>query len=318
MLNRKPKFAVIGGGTGLSTLLKGLRYRTQDITAIVSVADDGGSSGKLRQEYNILPPGDIRNCISALADEGYQLGEFLNYRFEEGSLAGHAMGNLILTALDGMCSHDFESAVSMACDIFNTHGRVVPVSAEDITLNAVLSNGERLVGESAIGMPKADGVRIEKVFLSPERPKATESAVRAILGADVIIMGPGSLYTSIIPNFLVDGITDSIKKSEAKKIYICNIMTEPGETDDYTAYGHLEAIERYTYKGMIDCVIANCQEIPGDLLEKYAVSGAYPVVVDEHRFSGRQLVKARMMMVKEEYVRHNFSRLARAVMMCGF
>lgn len=314
MLNKKPKFAAIGGGTGLSTLLHGLRYRTQDITAIVSVADDGGSSGALRREYHILPPGDIRNCISALADEGYRLGDFLNYRFEEGSLAGHAMGNLILTALYGMCD-DFESAVSMACDIFNTHGRVVPVSADDITLNALLSNGSIVTGESNIGMPKADHSYIKNVFLTPQKPKATDSAVEAICNADIIIMGPGSLYTSIIPNFLVDGIVDALRKSRSKKIYVCNIMTEPGETDDYSAYGHLEAIEKYTYAGMIDCVIANCQEIPGELLEKYAATGSYPVIVDEQRFKGRELVKARMMMVKDEYVRHNFSRLARAIMM---
>ena len=305
------KIVALGGGTGLSTLLKGLRYRSNEITAIVSVADDGGSSGRLRQEYEMLPPGDIRNCISALAGDDYKLGEFLNYRFNGGSLEGHTIGNLIITALNDM-HNDFESAVNAACDIFGTQGRVVPVSVDDMNLAAIMSDGRVLRGESNIGAPRNDDTFIKKVFLDPKEVRATDSAVAAIRNADVIIMGPGSLYTSVIPNLLVDGIAEEIKKSRAKKIYVCNIMTQPGETDGYTAYDHLSAIERHTYKGIVDVVIVNAQEIPNELIGRYAQTGSYAVVIDEEKFSC-EVIKARILLAREDYVRHNFSRLARTI-----
>lgn len=311
-MNKDLKIAALGGGTGLSMLLKGLRGKYGAITAIVSVADDGGSSGILRREYSLLPPGDIRNCISALANDSYPIEQFLNYRFTDGSLKGHAVGNLILTALNNMCG-DFEKAVDMACKLFGTDGRVVPVSGEDIVLNAYLTDGSLLVGESNVGAPYENKANIDRVFLTPEKPSATEYALKAIDNADAIILGPGSLYTSIIPNLLVDGIAEAIKRSNAKKIYVCNIMTQPGETDGYTAYDHLNAIEKHTYPGIIDNIIVNSQEIPHELEQRYREAGAAPVLVDEEKFSGKSLIKARMLVMHEDKVRHSFARLARAI-----
>lgn len=313
------KIAVIGGGTGLSTMLKGLRCRTKDITAIVSVADNGGSSGQLRREYGMLPPGDIRNCISALATISPELDDFLNYRFRDGFLEGHVMGNIILAALNDTYNNDFGRAVSAMCDIFNADGRVIPVSEEDITLEAELDSGRVIVGESQIGEPRRDGSRIIRLSTRPQSPKANTGAVEAISRADIVVLGPGSLYTSIIPNLLVDGIPEALRASKAKKIYVCNIMTEPGETDDYSAYDHLAAVERYLGENVIDFVLANTEVIPEMLAKRYADEHAYPVELDEARFadSAAMLIKGNMVISKNDYIRHNFSRLARAIMMIG-
>ncbi len=308
------RIAVIGGGTGLSTMLRGIKAYTPNITAIVTVADDGGSSGMLRNDLGILPPGDIRNCILALADAEPMLKKLFMYRFQEGSLAGHSFGNLFLAAMTGICS-GFEEAVKKTSDVLAVVGRVLPVTGEDIALFARIENGSVIKGESNIGMPKTNNMGIERVFLEPERPPAAAGVIAAIKEADIIVLGPGSLYTSVIPNLLVDGVADAIKESSAAKIYVCNIMTQAGETDGYSVSDHVAAIEKHTCPGIVDFVIANNQGIPAFLEEKYSQDRCFPIVVDEDRLPGGiRLVQGNLVLIEDEYIRHNFARLAKAIM----
>ena len=307
------KIAAIGGGTGLSTMLRGLRSQFNEITAIVSVADDGGSSGILRREYNMLPPGDIRNCISALTDTDTAMRELLNFRFGDGPLKGHTTGNLILAALYEM-QGSFEAAVDQFSKLFVATGNVVPVTGESVTLSALMEDGALVKGESLIGGSASAKRRIRRVFLTPEKPKPCEAAIEALRRADVIVLGPGSLYTSIIPNLLADEICETIRESRAKKIYVCNVMTQPGETNGYTAYDHLKALEAHSFRGIVDYMLVNTQALPELMLKKYRADGSEPVIIDEERFDGHvKLVRASMMLVRNEYVRHNFSRLSRAI-----
>ena len=312
------KIAAIGGGTGLSTMLRGLKLYTPNISAIVTVADDGGSSGILRNDYGMLPPGDVRNCVSALADVDPIAGELLNYRFKEGNLKGHSLGNLILAALNEM-SGSFEDAVEKFNHIMGVVGTVYPVTNEDVTLNAVLENGSVIHGESHIGTHRVGkGTRIDRVYLNPEKPKAVEMAVEAILAADVVVLGPGSLYTSIIPNLLVDGITEAISESKAVKIYVCNIMTQPGETEGYKASDHLAALEKHSYKGIADAMIVNNAVIPETLRMRYSEEFASEVMVDSEKIIDRTaLVSGNFLLIKSDKVRHNFSRLARTIVTIG-
>lgn len=223
-----PKIAAIGGGTGLSTMLRGLKKYTDRLTAIVTVADDGGGSGVLRREMGILPPGDVRQCMQALANTEPVMEQLLGYRFPEGQLKGQSFGNLLLAALNGMAG-SFEEAVAMMGQVLAISGRVLPVTNADVQLEAVFENGARVVGESHIfNAKKQQDCRIHHVSLVPEHPKALPDALRAISEADLILLGPGSLYTSVIPNLLVDGVADTIRASHAQKFYICNIMTQGG------------------------------------------------------------------------------------------
>ena len=240
-----PKIAAIGGGTGLSTMLRGLKKYTDRLTAIVTVADDGGGSGVLRREMGILPPGDVRQCMQALANTEPVMEQLLGYRFPEGQLKGQSFGNLLLAALNGMAG-SFEEAVAMMGQVLAISGRVLPVTNADVQLEAVFENGARVVGESHIfNAKKQQDCRIHHVSLVPEHPKALPDALRAISEADLILLGPGSLYTSVIPNLLVDGVADAIRASHAQKFYICNIMTQDGETEGYTAADHLAALLRH-------------------------------------------------------------------------
>ncbi len=238
-LERGPKIVVIGGGTGLSTLLKGIKIYTNRITAIVTVGDDGGSSGRLRQELGVLPPGDIRNCITALADEDKLVTELFRYRFEQGNgLEGHSFGNLFLTAIYAITGGDMLEAVRVASRVLNSRGQVLPATLTSVNLIAHMSDGREIKGESNIS---AAGGQIVK--LSAETvARATPQAVQAILDAELIIMGPGSLYTSIIPNLIVQGIPEAIKRSSAKKLYICNVRTQQGETSGYSDSDHVQAL----------------------------------------------------------------------------
>ncbi len=310
------KVVAIGGGTGLSTMLRGLKLYTKDLTAVVTVADDGGSSGMLRNDLGILPPGDIRNCIIALADIEPTMYRLLNYRFTEGSLAGHSFGNLFLAALNGISS-GFDEAVNLMSSVLAVVGRVLPVTTENITLSAVLEDGRVIDGESNIGHRASTSGRIDRVFLLPENPHALDDVIKSINEAEIIVLGPGSLYTSIIPNLLVDGVADAIKNSNAVKIYVCNIMTQSGETDGYTVYDHLRAIERHTYEGIVDFVIANNAPVPPGLAELYRAENAYMVQLDEDKFTNTSatLVQGNLLLVKDEQIRHNFSRLARSIML---
>lgn len=312
-MNSDMKVVAIGGGTGLSTMLRGLKLHTRNITAIVTVADDGGSSGVLRNDLGMLPPGDVRNCVSALADVDPLLGELLNFRFKEGTLEGHSLGNLILAALNETSS-SFDEAVKKFSRITSIVGTVYPVTNENIQLSAILKDGSRIDGESHIGVHRENN-GIDHVFLTPERPKAVSGVISAIKKADIIVLGPGSLYTSIIPNLLVDGVVDAIKKSGALKIYVCNIMSQAGETEGYTLSNHLEAIERHSYRGIADIVVANNAAIPESLKIKYAEEYAHIVPIDADKIMDRcSVLQGNLLLVRNEKIRHNFSRLSRAIM----
>lgn len=311
------KIAAIGGGTGLSTMLKGLKLHTDKITAIVSVADDGGSSGVLREDRGMLPPGDIRNCIAALTDLDPLYGDLLNYRFSDGVFGGHTLGNMMLAAINDM-SENFGEAVSKLCRLIGISGKVVPVSNDSLTLGAKLRDGSIIYGESNIGERSNTDVSIEKVFIEPSDARPVESAIRAIAEADIIVLGPGSLYTSVIPNLLVSGVTEAIMKSSAKKVYVCNIMTQPGETDGYTAVDHLEAIEQHSARGIVDYIVVNDSVIPESVQQVYREEKSTPVIDDTDRLDGRVgILHGNLFLVKDGQVRHNFIRLARGIVRLG-
>ena len=263
------KIVVIGGGTGVFTVLTGLKDYSFDLTAIVTTADDGGSSGILREEFGILPPGDIRRVLVALSSDSPVLANLFNYRFENGTgLKGHSFGNLFLTALERITG-DFNQAVKEASKILGIKGTVIPVTLDYTRLFARLENDFLVVGESNIDVPKHDGTLfIKEIFLNPE-PKANKEAIKAIKEADIIIIGPGDLYTSIIPNFLVKGIKEAVKKSQAKKVYICNIMTKYGETNKFTAEDFFATLEKYLGKGIIDYFLVNIEKPKDCYLAKY-------------------------------------------------
>lgn len=313
-LKRGVKIVVIGGGTGLSTLLSGLKFYTANITAIVTVADDGGSSGKLREELGIIPPGDIRNCIAALADEDEIITELFQYRFKSGqNLEGHSFGNLFLTALKEVVGGDFIKAVQAAGLILRSRGTVLPSSPEPMKLIAELEDGRVIEGESKI--PEAKG-KIKRLYCEPSNPKTQPEAVDAILDAELIILGPGSLYTSIIPNLLVPGIVGAIKKSNAHKVFVCNIMTQPGETTGYTVSNHVSAVlEHAKCSNLIDVVIANDRH-PEVLLEKYKEKEQEPILIDAEEIQklGIRIV-ARNLIKEEDLVRHNPKLLAKAILL---
>lgn len=310
------KITAIGGGTGLSTMLKGLKLHTRQITAIVSVADDGGSSGVLRSDMGMLPPGDVRNCIAALIDMDEQYAELLNYRFREGVFEGHTVGNMLLAAINEN-SENFDEAVSKLSRLVGISGKVIPVSNDSITLGAELADGNIIYGESNIGERPA-GAAIDHVFIKPAWARPVESAVNAIKEADIVVLGPGSLYTSVIPNLLVDGIIQAISDSRAKKVYVCNIMTEPGETDGMSAAEHLNAVEKHSYKGIADYIVVNDAPIPDSVKATYSAEGSVPVEADIDELAKRvNVLHGNMFLVKNGQVRHNFIRLARGIVRLG-
>lgn len=259
LLRRGPKIVAIGGGTGLPVTLSGLKEYTSNITAIVTMADDGGSSGRLRQTFRIPPPGDVRNCLVSLADASPLMHELFQYRFQDDpGLGGHSFGNLFLTAMSDLTG-DFEKAIKESSRILAIRGVVVPVTLERVSLGAELLDKSMVDGESNISHSKSP---IAKVFLKPEGAAATPEALQAIRQADVIVLGPGSLYTSILPNLLISRIADEIRHSKAMKLYICNIMTQPGETTGYSLSDHLSAIERHAGPGLFEYVVVNTEIIP--------------------------------------------------------
>ena len=309
-----PKIAAIGGGTGLSTMLRGLKKYTDRLTAIVTVADDGGGSGVLRREMGILPPGDVRQCMQALANTEPVMEQLLGYRFPEGQLKGQSFGNLLLAALNGMAG-SFEEAVAMMGQVLAISGRVLPVTNADVQLEAVFENGARVVGESHIfNAKKQQDCRIHHVELIPAKPKALPAALEAIREADLLLLGPGSLYTSVIPNLLVAGVPEAIRESDALKIYICNIMTQDGETEGYTAADHLEALMDHGAK--VDLCLANSAPVGEGLVERYRAEDAAPLVVDRERISamGLELVERPVAWEGGNYARHDPEKLARAVL----
>lgn len=308
-----PRIVAIGGGTGLSTLLRGLKKYTSNITAIVTVGDDGGSSGRLRQEHSIIPPGDIRNCIAALADEEQLITELFQYRFKTGSgLEGHSFGNLFLTA---MChiTGDMFSAIKESSKVLNISGRVLPSTLESIKLAALMEDGSEVIGESMI--PEAKG-KIAKLRCIPENPKTIPDVIEAIQSAELIILGPGSLYTSVLPNLLISDISAALSKSKAPKLYVANIMTQPGETDGYTVGDHLQAIlDHCPYPNVVNGVIVN-NWLPDTLLEKYQSYGYQPVLLDRERCAEQGVQVVEKLLVDEgehHVVRHNPAQLGRAI-----
>jgi uncharacterized cofD-like protein len=252
---RGPRIVAIGGGTGLSTLLAGLKEHTVNVTAIVTVGDDGGSSGRLREDMGILPPGDVRNCIAALAEAEPLMRSLFQYRFETGNgLQGHSFGNLFIAALTDIMGGNFEEAVRATSRVLAVRGQIVPMTTEDVTLGARFTDGATVWGESNI---THQGKRIEQLYIKPEHAHAYPEAVDAIRQADMIVIGPGSLYTSVLPNLLVRDIRDAIKVSRALKVYVSNVATQHGETDGFTVADHITAIERHVGRGLIDYVLAN-------------------------------------------------------------
>ncbi len=307
-----PRIVVIGGGTGLSAMLRGLKLCSDNITAIVAVSDDGGGSGCLRQDLGMLPPGDIRNCLLALANAEPSMCQLLNYRFSEGRLAGQSFGNLFLAALNGICD-SFEQAVQRMGEVLAITGRVLPVTTENIHLEAEFDDGNSIVGETSIvEYKKTMHSKIKRVGLIPEKPKAYDQAVAAIEEAELIVLGPGSLYTSVIPNVLVAGISDAIKTSQALKVYVCNVMTQEGETDGYTAFDHIQSIMEHSAQELVDVCLVNSLSIPENIAEKYKAESSVPVVVDSERFEscGIKMVEKPLADFETELARHNSIKLA--------
>ena len=313
---RGPKITAIGGGTGLSTMLRGLKKYTKNLTAVVTVADDGGGSGVLRRDIGMPPPGDIRHCMESLANVEPIMERLLTYRFQEGSLAGQSFGNLILAALNGVTG-SFEEAVAQMSQVLAITGRILPVTSADVQLEAVCENGARVVGESKISsFKKEQDCRIAHVALLPERPAALPAALQAIREADLILMGPGSLYTSVIPNLLVEGVVEAICRSEALKIYVCNIMTQEGETEGYTAADHVDALLSHGAPGLVDLCLANSAPVRPGLVEKYREEDAAPILVDRERIRAMGLELEEYPVASEggDYARHDPDRLAAAVL----
>ncbi len=309
------KIVALGGGTGLSILLRGLKKVTSDITAVVSVADDGGGSGVLREDLGMLPPGDIRSCILSLANTEPIMEDLIKYRFTEGGLKGQSFGNLLIAALVGI-SGSFEKAVEKISDIVAITGRVLPVTPHEMSLVATLGNGLRVEGESLIPIRVLEtGQKIESIAIKEGAVQPLPEVLEALEEADLIVMGPGSLYTSIIPNLLVGGIVEAICKSEAKKIYIPNIMTQPGETDGYSVREHVQALLEHGCSHMIDMVLVNKSEIPPETLCKYEAEGSEAVLLENEdiRFldkMGIGYLSEDFIQIEKGYVKHDAVKIA--------
>ena len=311
-MSTKIKVVTIGGGTGLSVLLRGLKKYPLEITAVVTVADDGGSSGKIRSDMNIPSPGDIRNVIAALSDVEPYLEKMFQYRFDSGEVKGHPVGNLMIAAMTDIHG-DFSTAVKVMSRILNVRGTVLPTTNDIATLNAVLSDGEIIRGESSI--TKAGGV-IDHVYITPSRVKPNEDVLKAIEEADYIIMGPGSLYTSIIPNLVISKVSEKIKESNAKKIYVCNVMTQHGETDNYTVSDHIVAINKHVEENIFDLVIANSREFDDSILSKYHKEKQEPVKIDQEKIKelGIKLIKNNDVgIVDNNTIRHNADKVSELI-----
>ena len=311
------KVVAIGGGTGLSSLLRSLKRLVKEdvikeLSAIVTVADSGGSTGRLRRDYNIPAPGDIRNCIVALADSEVLLKELFQYRFEEGELKGHAFGNIFLTALTKLTGN-FLDAVRYSCQVLNTVGEILPSTVENVHLVAEFSDGKIIRGEDQIPeYAKKTAAKIKKVWLEPDNVKAPIDAVEAILNADFIIVGPGSFYTSLIPNFLIEDIKEAYKKSKAKKIFIVNAMTQPGETDRFTAFDHVQRFVKITGLEYPDIAVVNTKMPYYKLLKRYLAENQEPVVPDVAEFAKHdiQVFAEDLIGESDNFIKHDPEKLA--------
>ncbi|HUR98667.1 MAG TPA: uridine diphosphate-N-acetylglucosamine-binding protein YvcK [Pyrinomonadaceae bacterium] len=313
----------IGGGTGLSTLLSGLKkyvgagldgIAVRNLSAIVAVSDDGGSSGRLRDEFQMPPPGDIRNCMVALSEDSHLLSKLFKYRFAgDGQLAGHNFGNLFLAALSGVTG-DFAEAVRLSSEILASKGRIFPATVSDVRIAARLTDGSVVQGETNISKT---GGTIERMYLEPEDCEPHPEAIAAISNGDILTIGPGSLYTSILPPLLVNGVVDAIAASSATKIFVCNLMTQPGETDGLTARRHLEIVRDYAPRLDFDYVMVNNRPISDIQKHLYTRDGAEQIGVhgsiDSEVIEGASVVYANLL-DDGDLVRHHPERLARAVL----
>lgn len=315
-MDRDPNIVIIGGGTGLSYVLKGIKKYPLDITAIVTVADDGGSSGDIRNAIHVLPPGDIRKVMVAMSETEPLMNTLLNHRFtNETIFANHTVGNILLTALFQITG-DYVKAIKKLSKVLNVKGRILPVAKKPITLCALMEDNSIIYGESHITAAKK---RIKKIFLKEENIDVTEEVLKEIDNADMIVLGPGSLYTSIIPNLLVPGVKEAINKSKAKKVYICNVMTEPGETDNFTVSKHVLVLEDYLGKNTIDIIIANDDKnINQEVLNKYKAKDSELVTIDYDEIIklNKELITDKFIYVNEKnHIRHNSKKIAAYLLM---
>ena len=318
-LYKGPKLVVIGGGTGLSVLLRGLKKYTYNITAIVTVADDGGGSGILREDLGMLPPGDIRSCLLALANTEPSMEKLLQYRFSDGMLKGQNMGNLLLAAMNEIHG-SFEKAVRETSNVLAVTGKVLPMTLENVVLCAELENGKIIKGESSI--PRnviEEGSKIKKIYMEPRWSTPLDESIKSIEEADIIVLGPGSLYTSVIPNLLVNNMVEHIYDSKAKVLYISNIMTQPGETDDYSVLDHVKGIINHTREDFLDYVIYNTEEVDSRFLNKYILDGSSPVLASEEdlltmKSLAIETVGDNLINIKKDYIRHDNLKLSEIIL----
>lgn len=307
--HKKPKVVIIGGGTGLPVLLRGLKKHPVDITAIVTVADDGGSSGRLREDMDIPAPGDIRNVLAAMSDVEPFIEKMFQHRFtEKNELSGHSLGNLILAAMTSLTG-DFVHAIQEMSKFLNVRGKVLPAANQSVILHAEMEDGTIVSGESKIPF---SGKKIKRVFLTPQDIKPLSQTLTEIKHADLIVIGPGSLYTSILPNLLVPQIGEAVTHAKARKVYVCNLMTQAGETLDYTASDHVKAIYKHIGSSCIDSILVNNEEIPVEIQNRYQAEYAKPVVYDVESLKelGLEIIQGRIFSYEEGAIRHDTKKVA--------
>lgn len=312
------RVVVFGGGTGLSILLRGLKKYTKDISAVVTVADNGGGSGVLREDLGMLPPGDMRNCITALADIEPTMVKLLQHRFKDGYLSGQSFGNLFIAAMYEIFG-DYEHALKEIGSIFRLSGKVLPMTLQDTQLKALLDNGDYILGEKDIPeyVNKLSS-KIDRISLVPDVCSPLVETVRDIKKADIIILGPGSLYTSVIPNLLVNGIAQLILDSPATVFYICNVMTQPGETDNYNVLDHVNAIIKHSSRNLIDYVIANDEIISDEVIHNYKFKGASQVLIDENQIKSLEeinikVISSNFIDIRKNYIRHDADKIGKVL-----
>lgn len=312
------KVVIFGGGTGLSIILKGLKKYTDNITAVVTVADNGGGSGVLREDLGMLPPGDIRNCLISLADTPPIMEKLMQHRFSKGYLKGQSFGNLFIAAINEIYGN-FESALKEVGNILNLTGRVLPMTLEDANLVAELYSGEHIFGETAIPeYVRKKGDRIRSIRLVPEGCQPLEDTLEYIQDADVVILGPGSLYTSVIPNMLVESIPEAIKYSKAKTFYICNLMTQPGETEGYNVINHVDAIINHTIDELVDYVIINDGVVEKETKKIYSDKNSEQILLtrEEEGYLEKKnikIIKDNFLDIEKNYIRHNAEKISNAI-----
>ena len=311
-LSKGPKIVTVGGGTGLSSILEGLKQYTSNLSAIVTVADEGGSSGRLREEFGILPPGDIRNCLVSLAEAPQLMRDLFQYRFQEGDgIKGHSFGNIFITAMTQVTG-SFRDAIEESSRVLAIRGRVIPASLANVRLKAEYVDGSTLEGEDKINQKNKP---IRKISLLPQDVQANPEALEVLNDADIIIVGPGSLFTSLLPNLLIQGVRDVLlKKPDVMKIYICNVMTQHGETDSYTASNHVETLIEHVGRGVVNTCLVNCGKLESELLLKYAQEKSFPVIPDVSMIKKNNiLVFEDDIVSRSDYLRHDSFKTAKCI-----